>query len=276
MSATSSFAGDDTLLAKAGDIRITVADLNRVIGYYTPEQQDAFKAKPENKVMLLKKIVQEKILAADAKKLGIDKDPRIKEQIEILTNNQLASELLKKEIAEKIRVSDEEAGIYYELHKDGYKMPETVRVRHILVKAGKEAGEESRKAAREKSESLLKRIRSGEDFGKVAEESSDDIGSKAKGGALDFFSRGKMIKPFEDAAFSLKPGEVGDIVETKYGYHIIKCEGKKAAGLVPFEDEKKGIVERIAKETASNKIKEFIEKRMTEEKVTFFPERLLK
>lgn len=276
MIAASSSADDSTLLAKAGDIRITSADLNRVIGYYTPEQREAFKTNPENKVRLLKKIMQERVLAADAKRLGIDKDPGVKEQIEIMINNQLTSELLKKEVAEKISVSDEEAGIYYRLHADEYKMPETVRVRHILVAVGKDAGEDTRKAARDKALSILKRIRAGEDFGKLAEDLSDDNGSKARGGDLGFFPRGKMIKPFEEAAFLLKAGEVSDIVETKYGYHIIKCEEKKTAGVIPFENAKDGIIEKIAKETTSNRIKEYVEKRMAEEKVEFFPERLLK
>lgn len=276
MSAGPGLAGDDEVLAKAGDKRITLSELNRIIGYYTPEQQQAIKSNPENKVKLLQKLIQEKVLAADAKRLGIDKDPGIREQLEILTNNQLASELLKREVADKISVSDEEARIYYQLHKDDYKVPETVRVRHILVKAGKGANEETQKAAFEKAESLLKRIRAGEDFGKVAEEASDDTGSKGKGGDLGFFPKGRLIPEFEKAAFALKPGEVSDIVETKYGYHIIKCEEKRPAGVLPFEDAKKGIIERILRETTSSKVKEYAEKRMAEEKAEFFLERLPK
>jgi peptidyl-prolyl cis-trans isomerase C len=270
------FAGDDTVLAKGGDTRITLSDLNRIIGYYTPEQQEAFKANPENKVKLLRKLVQERILAADARRLGVDKEPAAREQLDILTNNQLASELLKREVADKISVSDEEARIYYLLHKDDYKMPETVRVRHILVNTGKGAKEETLKAARERAESLLKRIRAGEDFAKVAQEGSDDIGSKEKGGDLGFFPKGKMAPEFERAAFGLKTGEVSAIVETKYGYHILKCEEIKTAGVIPFEEAKKGILEKVLRETKASKIKEYVEKRMEEEKVEIFPGRLLK
>ena len=272
----SALAGDETVLARAGAVTITLADLNRIIGYYTPEQQEAFRSHPDYKVKLLRKLMHEKILSEEAKRLGLDKDPGVREQIEIMTNDQLASELLKREVADKISVSDKEARTYYQLHRDAYKTPETMRVRHILVKVDKDADLEARKAASEKALSLLKRIRAGEDFGKVAEEFSDDAGSKAKGGDLGFFQKGQMVPEFEKAAFSLKPGEVSDIVETKYGYHIIKCEEKRAAGVVPFEEVKKGIVEKLLKQTTASKIEEYVNNRMAEEKVEFFPDRLLR
>jgi peptidyl-prolyl cis-trans isomerase C len=269
-------AGDDIVLARAGDDRITLSDLNRVIGYYTPEQQEAFKGNVENKVRLIKKLIQERVLAADARRLGIDKDPGVREQLDILTNNVLASELLKREVADKIGVSDAEARIYYQLHKDEYKMPETVRVRHILVKTGQGAAEDEMKAAREKAESLLKRVRAGEDFAKLAQEASDDAGSKGKGGEIGFFPRGRMVPEFEKVAFALKPGEVSGVVETKFGYHIIKCEELKPEGAVQFEEAKKGIIEKILKETRTSKVKEYVEKRTAEENVEIYSDRLPK
>lgn len=276
ISAAPGIAGDNTVLAKAGDTRITVADLNRIIGYYTPEQQEAFKANPENKVKLLQKLIQERVLASDARRAGIDRDPGVREQLDIMTNNQLTSVFLKREVADKISVSDAEARIYYQLHKDDYKTQESVRVRHILVKADKGSNEDTLKAAREKAESVLKRIRAGEDFATVAGEVSDDTGSKGKGGDLGFFTKGKMVPEFEKAAFGLKPGEVSALVETKYGFHILKCEEIKTAGVMPFEEAKKGIMERVARDTKAARIKEYVERRLEEEKADIFPERLLK
>lgn len=81
--------------------------------------------------------------------------------------------------------------------------------------------------ARAKAEDLLRRARSGEDFAKLARENTDDPGSKDSGGFYDWFARGKMVKEFEDSAFSLKVGEISNLVETQYGYHIIKLEGKR-------------------------------------------------
>lgn len=85
------------------------------------------------------------------------------------------------------------------------------------------------KKAREKADDILKRVRAGEDFAKLAEENSADPGSKVKGGDLGWIERGKTVKPFEDAAFALKPGEISEIVETPFGYHIIKVEERREA-----------------------------------------------
>ncbi|MBI5101802.1 MAG: peptidylprolyl isomerase [Nitrospirae bacterium] len=276
LGAVAATAAEDTVLGKIGDTTITLSDLNRVIGYYSPDQQVAIKSSPENRLKLLRKLMQERILTADAKKQGIDKDPAVREQVEVLVNNLLAAELIKREVADKISVSDSEALIYHQLHKEDFKDPGTVRARHILVKTGRGANAEIRQSAREKAESLLKRIRAGEDFAKVAEEASDDKGSSAKGGDLGFIPKGKMAPEFEKAAYQLKPGDVSDIVETRFGYHIIKCEEMRAQGILPFEEVKTGIKEKILKETTMNKVKEYVEKRMAEEKVEIYPERLPK
>jgi parvulin-like peptidyl-prolyl isomerase len=86
------------------------------------------------------------------------------------------------------------------------------------------------RALREKAEKLLQRARAGEDFAALAREASDDPGSKTQGGSLGWFGRGMMVKPFEDATFALKPGELSVVVESQFGYHVIKLEERRAAG----------------------------------------------
>jgi foldase protein PrsA len=117
-----------------------------------------------------------------------------------------------------------------------------VRARHILIRTEAEQGDSTgaeaekkhaakRDEARKRAESILARIRAGEDFAKLASEFSEDPGSKSKGGDLDYFSRGQMVPEFEAAAFALKPGEVSQLVETQFGFHIIKLEEKRIAPL---------------------------------------------
>ncbi len=149
-----------------------------------------------------------------------------------------------------------------------------VRVRHILVKVDESASEKEKKAAKKKAESILKKIKSGEDFAKLAAEVSDDPGSKQKGGELGFFPRGRMVKPFEDAAFALKPGKVSGLVKTQYGYHIIEVEEKKAAGIQSFEDVQESIRQKLSQDQTKAKVVEFIEKAMKDAKVEIHPEAL--
>jgi len=107
--------------------------------------------------------------------------------------------------------------------------PEMVRASHILVKVDSKATAEEKAKALGKIKDIQKRIQSGEDFAQVAKEVSD-CPSKENGGDLNFFQRGLMVPPFENAAFSMNPGDTSDIVETVFGYHIIRVTDKRAAG----------------------------------------------
>jgi peptidyl-prolyl cis-trans isomerase D len=147
--------------------------------------------------------------------------------------------------------SEQKIKDYYQAHKTDFASDEKVKARHILVKftAGDEASE---KAAHEKIEKVAARLKK-EDFAKVAKEVSDDPGSKAKGGDLGWFSKGRMVPEFETAVFSLKPGETSQPVKTQYGYHIIQVEEKKAAQSRTADDAKNEIAGLILAKQESQK-----------------------
>lgn len=120
-----------------------------------------------------------------------------------------------------------------------YKTDEQRRVSHILIAAPQDATPAERAKAKAKAEEILAQVRKQPDsFAKLAEENSQDPGSAAKGGDLGYFGRGAMVKPFEDAAFKLKENEISDIVQTDFGYHILKLTGIKPAETKPFEQVK--------------------------------------
>lgn len=127
---------------------------------------------------------------------------------------------------------------FYDENASRYRLPERARARHVLVQVPKDATPEQEAAAKAKAESVLGRLRGGEDFAKVAAEASDDPGSKAQGGDLGFFLRGQMVPPFEQAAFSLEPGQLSEIVRTDFGFHVIRTEEKQPAQEKTFEDVK--------------------------------------
>lgn len=140
------------------------------------------------------------------------------------------------------RVSD-----FYNENIGEYVKDEEIRASHILVKAGADASETDKAAAKEKAQKILDRIKNNEDFATIAKAESDDPGSKAKGGDLDFFSRGMMVEEFAKAAFALKTNEVSAIVESPFGFHIIKKVDER-----PKTDRK---LEEVATEIAEKLIK---------------------
>jgi peptidyl-prolyl cis-trans isomerase D len=132
-----------------------------------------------------------------------------------------------------IEVSDEEIGAYYEAKKGTeFTQPEQVQARHILIKAEPDAAEALREAARLKANNLRQQLADGANFVELAKQQSEDDGTKDRGGDLGMFQRGRMVKAFEDAAFSLEPGVISDVVETPFGFHVIEVLNKQDAGVM--------------------------------------------
>ncbi len=132
--------------------------------------------------------------------------------------------------------SDAAARDLYEERSDRYDVPERTRARHILLRLEKDASDEDVAAAEARGREVLERLEAGEDFAAVAEEISEDPGSKAAGGDLGYFQRGQMVPAFEEVAFTLEPGSRSDLVRSDFGLHIIRVEDRKAAELATFED----------------------------------------
>ncbi len=145
--------------------------------------------------------------------------------------------------------------------QEAYKQDKTATVRHILfLTQGK--SEDEKAEIRKKAEEVLKRARANEDFAELAKEFSEDPGSKQRGGMYESFPRGRMVKPFEDAAFDLPIGSISDLVETTYGYHIIKVESREKETL-PFEEVKDQLtrnIERTKRRDVYNKLIEDLKK----------------
>jgi peptidyl-prolyl cis-trans isomerase C len=135
-------------------------------------------------------------------------------------------QFVKQEFSQKVNVSDKDAKAYYEGHQDMFKQPEEIRASHILIKVDSKADESQKTASYKKISEIQVKIQKGGDFAALAKEFSQGP-SNVKGGDLGSVRRGQMVKPFEEAAFALAPGEVSGIVETRFGYHLIKVFEKK-------------------------------------------------
>jgi peptidyl-prolyl cis-trans isomerase D len=150
-------------------------------------------------------------------------------------------------IREKTVVPAADVDQYYKDNLDQFSTPEQVRASHILLSTeGKDDA-----AVRAQAEEILKQARSGADFAALAQQHSEDEGSKVNGGDLDYFPRGQMVAEFDQAAFALEPGQISDLVKTQFGYHIIKVADKKAASTLPLEEVRQQITEQLTYERAT-------------------------
>lgn len=233
------------VLATIGDEKITFADLEERLKLIMPSQ-----AMLKNKKVredTLNQMLQTRLLAKEARSLGIDKERECALKIEEMTSNYLAQEYVKREILDRIKIGDDEIQGYYREHLKEFIEPEKIRARHILVKVNPKGKPEDEMKAESKAKELLNRVEGGEDFAELAREFSEDPNTKAKGGDLWYFSRGRMTPEFEKIAFKLKVGEISPIVKTVFGFHIIKVEDKKLERVLEF-NQVKNQIEKILKD----------------------------
>jgi peptidyl-prolyl cis-trans isomerase D len=163
-------------------------------------------------------------------------------------------------LRQSIVLNEQDLKTYYEQNLQRLSSKEERRASHILITAPKDAPEAEKKAARAKAEELLKTVKAKPaSFAEVARKNSQDPGSAVKGGDLDFFGRGAMVKPFEDAAFGLKKSEISDLVESEFGYHIIQLTDIKAPKAQSFESMRPALEADLKKQQAQRKYAEMAE-----------------
>lgn len=163
-------------------------------------------------------------------------------------------------VKKSITIVEADARSYYEQNVARLSGKEERRASHILISAPKNASEQDRTKAKTLAESLLKAVRAKPDsFAEVAKKNSQDPGSAAKGGDLDFFARGAMVKPFEDAVFSMKKGDISDVVASDFGYHIIRLTDVKLPVQRSFEELRVGIESDLKAQQAQRKYAEVAE-----------------
>lgn len=207
--------------------------------------------KPEDFVAQVK-------LSADAAKTYYEANRKLFETPEQMRVEYLV--LSQDTLAAQVSVSDQDVVAWYQGHADRYKKNEERHASHILINVAKDAPDAAVKAAQAKAEEILGQIRKAPgDFAKLAKQYSQDTGSAAKGGDLDWFTRGMMVKPFEESVFSLKENEISGLVRSDFGFHIIKLTGIKAERVKPLEEVRADIVDELKRQAAAKKYAEIAE-----------------
>ena len=163
-----------------------------------------------------------------------------------------------KKFSENTTISDEEVKKYFNDNPDKFQQPAQVRASHIMIIVDSDADQSKKDDAKKQIEQVMRRLKAGEDFAALAKEVSQDISSKENGGDLDYFSKGDLPQSFEDAAFALKPGEISGIVETEYGYHIIKLTDKIDAKKITYNESKEDIKNGLKTNKVNSDVNKYV------------------
>ena len=287
-------------IATVNGVAITQSDLDRDMGRY--ERQMAMLGQVpdpaqvgEMKKKVLDGLIGREVLRQESQKLGVKvSDAEVDERVASLKNRfpsekdfsdtlakmslteselktQFAQEmgiskLIDQEVGSKVTVTDAEAKAFYDANPELFKTPEMVRASHILVMVDQKAGDADKAKAKEKMAGIQKKVQAGEDFAELAKQFSD-CKSSTSGGDLDFFQRGQMVGAFEDAAFKLNVGEVSDVVETQFGYHLIKVTDKKPAETKTYDQVKDELTKYLKQQKVSQQLSQYVDQLKAKDKI---------
>ncbi len=245
--------GADPVVITVGDQTVTKSEFESLLASL-PDQVRASAQQGPGKRRLAEQLVDLKVLAQEARKRGVDRNPDTRQMIAFQTDNVLANTLYR-DIAGKLKVDEAAERAYFDAHKNEF---EHVKASHILVRfkgasAPARPGEKdlTEEEALAKIQGLRKRLVAGEDFAKLSSTESDDTVAGKNGGSLGSFGRGQMDSAFEKVAFELPVGQISEPVKTKFGYHLIKVEEHTPP---KFEDLRASIEQRLKPEMAKKAV----------------------
>jgi peptidyl-prolyl cis-trans isomerase C len=238
--ATAPVAGTDPVLARVNGEEIHRSDVMRELQMAGPQMQQL----PPQMIypQILQKMIATKVVSQKGYAEGLQNSPEVKGRVKQLEAQVVAEAYVHKEVEPKI--TDAKIKERYDQLAAKFKPQDEIRARHILVKTEAEA------------QDIIKQLKGGADFAKLAEDKSKDTGSAKQGGDLGYFVHDAMVKPFADAAFAMKVGEVSETpVKTDFGYHIIKVEDKRKSSPPPIAEVKDQIANQLGQELTNDEIK---------------------
>ena len=233
-------------LAKVGEVKIMKADLEREMKNLPPFAQKIFEGS-EGKERFLNELVKKELLYQEALKQGLDKDAAYIEKVADFKKITLISQLLENEIEKKAQVTEEDVKNYYDEHKEDFAPFDEIRLSLIRVKTEDEA------------KKISEKLKKGEDFAKIAKESSIDTKSAKVGGDLGFLSRKQISPEHEMVVARMMKGDVSDPVRTKQGFDIIKVTDKKTGTVVAFDKVKDLISQHLSGEKQKEVFDSYVE-----------------
>lgn len=208
----------------------------------------------------------------EAYQQALDAQGMTEEKLRQEFGRQIAFEkYVRTQVVKDAPVTDQAMKQFYDENQAQMQQPEQVHLRHILVRADQTSTADDQQKAKEKADGILKRIKDGEDFAKLARENSDDPGSKPLGGDLSWVARGQTVPPFEQAAFALKnPNDLSEVVQSEFGFHIIQLLERRQPSAIPFEQVKPKIGQFLKQRQAQQQVEAKVKDLRAKAKVETF------
>ena len=242
---------NEKILAKVGTITITEGDVDAFL--MGLGQRGMSYNNPEGRKIILNQLINNKLMLLDARRNLLEGEKEFRDRLNAMKEQLLINYASEKVLA-AVKVSDDEVKEYYEAHKDELKKDESVTASHILVGTEEEALD------------VLAKINAGEISFEDAAEKYSSCPSKENGGSLGEFGRGQMVPEFDVAVFAMAEGEISKApVKTQFGYHLIKCEKKSDASVIPFLE----IKERLTESVYAEKQKKAYESKINQLKIAY-------
>ena len=232
----------EPVLVQGPQVRITARDVQSDSLRMPEEMRGSVLSRPKPVSQIATNLYVRRVLANKAQAVGLESDPSVATALEIARDKILSDALLAKidkESEPSGTVAEGQARNIYKAKPERFQAPEQVQVRHILI-----AGTGT--VVRAQAEKVLEELKAGANFEQLAKERSADPGSASKGGDLGLFARGRMVPEFDEAAFALKqPGDISGIVETKFGFHILKLDARRPAGIRTYEEVREELIKEV-------------------------------
>lgn len=228
---------EQQVLLNAGDVSVTLRDLRQQLLLMPESEQSRVLSSPNSLKDFLRRIYQNKHMTLAAERLKLDEDPVIKARL-VAERQRLLAEALREHTRKQIQSPDFAALAreHYAARREEFQLPEQYKAAHIMKKVPCDC---ERDKQRQATEQLRIRLQNGEDFAALARTESDDAGSAAKGGDLQrWLKREELVPPFVEALAKLEPGQLSEVVETQFGFHLIKKLDYQAARLQSFDEVK--------------------------------------
>ena len=222
-------------VAKVNNRTITQDDVESALNQMPPQARSVYET-PEAKKEIVDRLITRQLVIEAAENEGLDKDPTIVNRVRALREGLLLEAYLRNAVEQKTKVTDEEVKAYYDSTPEARRTPDEVKAKHILVKTEAEA------------QNIEKELKAGKKFEELAQQYSQDPGSKVRGGDLGSIHRGQTVAEFDKALFALKPGETSGIIKTPFGYHIIRVESRTEGKPQPFDQAKEMLRQQLLRE----------------------------